>query len=229
MNIRSSLIRPIVGMIAIFLTVMIASITLAAEPTPVNPDAAILQQRVVKLMGDAAHQNALKTAALDGFSKIFDCSTGKFELTGPVSSYGPLNIDEAGHVTGGLLTERSRVTGCGNTLITNILTGFKSGNNISVFGMPGTTKADPTLARDTVMYVFSAATLKIRDCKQVKIINTEFVEFFGEPNLKAKFQANQGRPWREIWTIDVCGKERVPVPVEYVPDETGTTIVARHL
>jgi TPR repeat protein len=62
----------------------------------------------------------------------------------------------------------------------------------------------------------------------VRFIDTSFEDFDGEPNPRAKYQQNAGRPWREVWTLDICGN-LAQVPVRYLPDETGTKILATAL
>ena len=211
-----------VGLLSVlYVIVPMAPSALSGEP-PSSASAA--PENLSRLLNDPSHLKTIQAAAIDGFSKALDCAEGKFESTGPVSFYNPLKIDENGHVLSGLVSERGRVIGCGKTMIVNIATGNKDGSNSSVFQMPGTTHANPTLTHDTFGYVYRAATPKIGDCKKVRFINSEFVEFFGAPNPSAKFQNNGGRPWREVWTIDICGQQQVRVPVEYIPNDKGTVI-----
>jgi hypothetical protein len=111
----------------------------------------------------------------------------------------------------------------------NIATAGKNGSNLYIPLISGTTLADPILIRDTFNYVFIAASKKIGDCKKVRFINTEFVDFTGDKNPTAKFQKNGGRPWRENWTINICGQEDLTLPVDYVPNDKGTVISVRAL
>ncbi len=190
---------------------------------------AATRDNLQKLVADPVHQKAIRDESISGFLLVSACMTPPidFMLSDNVSSYAPLKIDVDGKIQSGVLVEHGTVSGCGTQLIVNILTVKDKDANHSVFGMPGSTLADPILVHDTIGYVYRAAIRKVGECKTVRVVNTQFVEFFGEPNPQAKFQKNSGRAWREIWTLDICRQQKVDVPVEYIPDATGTTISVR--
>jgi hypothetical protein len=117
------------------------------------------------------------------------------------------------------------VTGCGKQKVENILTMSEKGQLKSVAGLPGTSKADPLLAKDSMRYAFAGAVRKIGQCKDVRVVDTKYEDFEGPPNPKAKFQSEGGRPWWETWTLSACGTP-VDTVIHYIPDDTGTAIQA---
>jgi hypothetical protein len=205
----------------------IGTVGWAADPPPLaDKDSA---QRLQTLKQDPVHLDAVKDAALAGLAKLFDCPDARYVSSSAPTFIPPLAIDVQGVVTSGLLIDHGTGSGCGKSIAVNIWTVGKDGKNLSVFGMPGTTHADPLLIRDTFHYVTDSARTKIGDCKSVRFVNTEFVGFTGQANPAAKFQRDGGRPWREKWTIDVCRQQTVTVPVDYQPNEKGTIISVQFL
>ncbi len=141
------------------------------------------------------------------------------------SSFGPLNVDAKGDLSSGLIKESITVSGCGKQKVENILTLSDKGQLKSLPGLPGTSHADPLLAKDSMQYAYMGVMRKIGQCKDVHVIDTKFDDFNGPPNPRAKFQKNGGRPWKETWTLNACGMI-VDTEIGYIPDETGTAITA---
>ncbi len=95
----------------------------------------------------------------------------------------------------------------------------------SIAGLPGTSKADPVLAKDSMQYAYFGVMRKIGQCKNFQVIDTHYDDFEGPPNPRAKFQKDGGRPWQETWTLNACGMI-VDSVLHFIPDETGTAISA---
>lgn len=84
---------------------------------------------------------------------------------------------------------------------------------------PGTTRADPVLQKDGLMYAMIAASLpEDKECKDMYVTNTEFLQISG-PQL----EGTKSPPWDELWTLSKCDKT-AQVTMHFVPDKTGTTI-----
>lgn len=121
--------------------------------------------------------------------------------------------------------EIGTVNGCGTRRQLNINSVVKDGAVQRFASMTGTTHADLMLQRDSIQYVVMAGAAIIpRECKDVRITNTEFLEFEGVPRTGTR-PGFEPRPWAEDWTIQGCGTGAV-VKVHYIPDSTGTGIRA---
>lgn len=87
--------------------------------------------------------------------------------------------------------------------------------------LPGTSIADAVLQRDSLMTVFSSAYMAVRDekCEAYSIVDTELLEApqYGRIEDGKRYGST---PWKEQWTVDVCGK-KVLVPIIYIPDANG--------
>jgi hypothetical protein len=143
----------------------------------------------------------------------------------------PVHMGSDGAPKDGMWKSSVPVNGCGKGRIVNAF--FLVGGDNKVHFLlthPGTTMADPTLQRDTVMYVQMAAVGKSRDCKTRNIVNTRFVPV-AAPSEDSKTGAAllqvvpTGPQLNEVWTVDACGKF-LEVPVHYLKSMTGTTITA---
>jgi hypothetical protein len=119
--------------------------------------------------------------------------------------------------------------GCGTSRQTNAF--FIVNNEKKIFFLlevPGTSRGDFQLQKDTVMYVRMAAVQKSMDCKGTKIVNSRFdgtVTDGPKPGVVLQQAMAQHIPWREIWTVDACGKF-LEVGIDYSAGFPGTTIRA---
>lgn len=200
-----------------------------------GPAHAATQAEAQKLVGDInafvdkpEHRQAVASAATQAFKTFQQCDSG---TAGPADKpmffpmLGPLSVDARGNLASGLLKESVLVTGCGKQKVENILTLSDKGQLKSVAGLPGTSHADPVLARDSMQYAFMGIARKVGQCRDIHVIDTQYDEFEGPPNPTAKSQTNGGRPWRETWTMNACGN-LLDTDIHYIPDETGTAIQA---
>ncbi len=179
-----------------------------------------------KFLNDPAHQQLVAQTAVDAFKKMQNCNDGKAQPTKQplgVPALGPLQFDANGALTSGGIKESFLVSGCGKFRVENIVTLAVKGEVKSVPVIPGNTMADPILARDSMPYIQMSIAPKIGQCHDVRVIDTNFDAFEGGPNPRAKFQGNNGRAWRETWTVNACGNE-INTDIHFVPDETGTAI-----
>jgi len=120
--------------------------------------------------------------------------------------------------------------GCGKSRLINAF--FVVGKENKVFFLltiPGTSRGDPQLQKDTLFYVFMASARKNADCKAPSIINSRF-----ETDEKPSVIANAppqfkslvfDRQSRETWSVEACGRF-FEVPVHYMHSTAGTTITA---
>ena len=76
----------------------------------------------------------------------------------------------------------------------------------------GATKANAKLQSDTLMAVYTAASVKMPYCNKFIISDTAIIK---QP---------RDNSWTEQWTVRGCG-QNVYVPVEFVLDETGATYI----
>jgi hypothetical protein len=139
----------------------------------------------------------------------------------------PVAFGGNGQPNAGQWRQSFPVTGCGDPVTLSIF--FRAepdGKILSFIGVPGSTIATPVSQRDTLLYVRAAAGLVVKDCKYMPVKNTRF-EGYGlrNPRTEDPGPAAARRPWWETWTLAACGR-MVDVPVDFVPDQTGTQITA---
>jgi hypothetical protein len=157
-------------------------------------------------------------------------------LVRQITAPGPVLFGANGQPSGGRWTERLTYEGCSQpglfSGVFNVMTFVeKSGQILTLALLPGTTRADPFLQRDALVYVarwFIAASGHNRapppaGCKleTSHIIDTAFDGFSGAP--AGDIPPGRGpRPWRENWTLLACN---VPFMLflQFTPDATGTT------
>jgi len=195
-------------------------------PAGAQTDAQKLAGAVVTFAANPEHRKVVTGVAIDIFKKLQQCDAGNIQSVAPPEVFGPLtslSIDAQGNLTAGVIKEAVMIFGCGKQRIENILTVAANGQLKSVPGLPGASKADPILARDSMQYAYMGVARKIGQCRDVRVIDTKFDEFEGPPNPRAKFQNSGGRPWRETWTVNACGT-LLDTDIHYIPDETGTGI-----
>ena len=115
------------------------------------------------------------------------------------------------------------IKGCGMERTINILFRAEPSGVRFLVTLPGHTRANIVLQRDALTYAFIGAGTKVRDCKDMEVADTAFDGFGLTPGDKS---APESGPWRETWTVAACGK-MLAVPLEFIPDATGTTINQR--
>lgn len=91
--------------------------------------------------------------------------------------------------------------------------------------LPGTSIADALLQRDTLLPLYTVTAVKVPDCNDISVINTELIS---RPEYN-KIKGNKkyaSSPWNELWTVKACGKN-VYVPITFVPNEKGTSYIIK--
>jgi TPR repeat protein len=199
---------------------------LAQSPTAPSP-----LDATAKFLSTPEHAAAAQAAAINMFEQLENCN----DVTAtPIAGnsyareFGTPQFDAAGNLSSGLITEHFATSGCGKQHLENILTSAKDGKITVAPSIPGTTLASPVLIHDTLQYVYTAAALRNSNCKNVRIVDASFDAFEGEPNPQVQVQGTGGRPWREIWTVDICGSP-AQITVNYVPEGPGTKITVKAL
>jgi TPR repeat protein len=200
----------------------------AVDTAALPQSAADPSEAMTEFVSTPKHASAARSAAIEIFKRLEDCNeVAATPMVGVVYTpeLGIPRFDAAGNLSSGMLKEHFLTSGCGRQRVENILTYMKGGKITVVPGIPGTTHASPVLVHDTLMYVYQAVAAKIGSCRNIRFVDTSFDGFEGGPNLRVKSQVAGGRPWQETWTVSACGSP-AQVAVYYIPDETGTTIIA---
>jgi hypothetical protein len=140
-----------------------------------------------------------------------------------------VSFGKSGHPNAGSWKQDFPVSGCGNDTVLHIYFTATADEKIdAIVGLPGSTHADLTLQRDGVreaqMGAMGAKNVA-RDCKLFDVRNTKFESYgLADPATPDPGPGNRFRPWWETWTMIGCG-QIVDLPINFVPDATGTTIV----
>jgi hypothetical protein len=59
-------------------------------------------------------------------------------------------------------------------------------------------------------------------CKQLAFVDTKFDGFIGLPNPQIT-DGRESRPWREVWTVSVCGTLS-DIDLTFTPNARGTSL-----
>ncbi len=148
------------------------------------------------------------------------CSSARFELKDTVAIYARPSFDNSGAITGGAWKQVVSEEGCSARRTLNVLVWVKEPRAIAMMPLlPGTTHANPQLQKDGMQYAVMQAGGPEKDCATGYVADTEFLEREAAP------QGARSSPWREAWTLASCTK-RTRVVMRFIPDSTGTQIVA---
>ncbi len=138
----------------------------------------------------------------------------------------PISFGKDGFPNNGEWKQSFPISGCGNDTTLNFYFSANAKEKIdTIVGLPGTTHTDTILGRDAVSYANLGANLVVKDCRAFDVKNTRF-EAYGtaKPPMPDPGPGHPHRPWWETWTLTGCGRT-VDVPIDFVPDETGTRII----
>jgi hypothetical protein len=165
--------------------------------------------------------------ALSGVApEVFHTCPGLAPIRSKVDVEESISFGGDGMPIAGAWWERLPVRGCGNDTVLNIhFRAHGDGTIDTLFALPGTTRADPTLQRNAAQYALMGAGARAQDCRQFHIKNT----LFGGNGLKKPPDRDPGkdarlRAWWETWTVIGCGRS-FDVLMEFVPDANGIRIV----
>lgn len=86
--------------------------------------------------------------------------------------------------------------------------------------LPGATKADAKLQGDTLLPVYTSASVKLPKCEKMSVIDTAILK---QP-YNTKFENGKyiEGVWKEQWTVKGCG-QNVYIPVNFIIEKSGTT------
>jgi len=80
------------------------------------------------------------------------------------------------------------------------------------------------LQKDAMQYAVQAlgtvAGGREANCTVGYVADTEYLGEEGEA-----LPGSKGRPWKEVWILQSC-TQKMRVPMQFIPDSTGTTITA---
>lgn len=149
------------------------------------------------------------------------CSGAEFTLLNDFAIYHPPTFDGAGAMIGGAWKQAVGEKGCGVGRLLNVLAWVPKPKTLGTAPLlPGRTRADPQLQKDAVGFAVIATGGREANCNIGYVADTTFLGQTGAP-----IAAGKGPPWREVWTLVTCTK-KFEVPMQFIPDATGTTIVA---
>lgn len=182
----------------------------ADTPRPADAEtaSAVRGNPLERLLASQKHRAAVQQAALDSF-KVFDaCASAEARPTGTVRLQRPLSFDEAGNVRSGAVIEEVMVTGCGRAHRANVVTAMRGeeGRPPVFPGIPGDSRADLVLQRDTLRFTRSLAQTPDPDCQWVRVVDTRI-------DARVAWDASG---WGEIWTTDACGT-RTDYAIRFAP------------
>ena len=91
--------------------------------------------------------------------------------------------------------------------------------NINV-PLPGKSIANPKLQYDSLMGVYAAVGAIDQNCDNFSVIDTAVI--VSPQNLVSKNDNYVAGDWKELWTVNYCGKN-AQVPIKFILDEQGAT------
>ena len=198
------------------------------EPAPVQPDPApppVKGQTLEQMVATPAWQAPVIAAAKAQFTGTpGGCAAAKYQATGNVTVFQPVQFGADGKPYAGLWAEAVSVTGCGPARQLNVLSiAHADGDPAHVALMPGTSHADPIMQKAALQYAQAVTSRSPPPgCRQVAFTEARFVKYDGPPNPEVK-DGRDARPWDEDWLVQACGSTYV-VNIRFKPNATGTEL-----
>jgi hypothetical protein len=153
------------------------------------------------------------------------CPSARFTVEGDLTMLKPLTLDDTDRISSGSWMQGVKEEGCGSVRLLNVLVSIEPPDQMRLEAiLPGGTHADPRMQKVGVKEASRAlesAGAVMSSCDTGYVADTEFV---GE-DKDDPLPGTNARGWRESWTIISCHQKAV-VPMHFVPDAAGTTIVA---
>ncbi|MTJ82964.1 MAG: hypothetical protein F8N37_18425 [Telmatospirillum sp.] len=205
-----------------FAPVMLLLLVLLS-PAGVVPAAAVDGSAALsRILTDPDEQKTVLDAA--GRSAVVvnnPCPTARYDLGGTVVIYRQPAFGDEGGIVSGAWKQVVREQGCGASRLLNVLVFVQSEGSVSAAPiLPGTTRADPQLQKDGVGHALAAAGGREENCKVGYVSDTRFID-----QEASAVEGGRSPPWRELWTLMSCTRW-MEVPMLFIPDQGGTTIVA---
>jgi hypothetical protein len=203
------------------LTFVIGFMCLVASPSHADNQSAFSQL----LANRALRQQIVQAAGRSQVMLENPCSSAQYTLDDKVFLHAEPAFDSAGHVVGGDWRQVVDEQGCGQSRVLNVQVLVRGPNSVVTIPLlPGTTLATPGLQKDAVKYAVQIVSLipggNDPNCKTGYIENTEYLS-----RESTSVQGGKGPPWKELWTLVSC-VQKMQVPMVFIPDATGTSIVA---
>jgi len=198
-------------------------LTSAAGPATSVRNAAAVLARVMS--NPLEQQTIIRAAAASTVQQQNPCPSAQFTIEKPAVPYARLTVDGTGKVTSGALKMIVSEQGCGSQRQLNVMISADAAGKVTASALlPGSTRADALLQKDALRLAGTAMTTvpgaMDANCKTTYVEDTEFLEEDkGGPQPGAR-----ATPWRESWSFVSCTR-RLIVPMHFIPDATGTTIV----
>jgi hypothetical protein len=183
---------------------------------------ASMAQEFAAVLQDSGHrQDVLAAAQATPAWAQLGCAAGSYAPQPEVGVYVPVQFDGAGAPVAGEWREGILASGCGRKLMLNVLTKVTAPATLASGPLiPGGTIADPGLQNLAQGYVAQAAGGLPAGCTNAFIADTVFEGYDG------KAAAGDSAPWRETWTIDLCGAVKA-VALTFVPGPQGVAVDAK--
>lgn len=192
-----------------------------AQPAMAQAGQQVTAQRFAAVLEDAGHrQLVLQSAQATPAWAHLACAGARFAPVQQIAVYLPMVFDKNGEPVSGEWRESMIASGCGSSLTLNVLTQVTGPARLATgYLLPGSTIADPILQNAAQRVAVKAAGGVPAGCKAAFIADTEFAGF------EAPDAAKQTGPWKEVWTLDLCGPPR-RTTLHFAADATGVAISA---
>jgi hypothetical protein len=202
--------------ILIALALLASPLIAAAQTKAADAFAAVMQ--------NAGHKAAVMDSAKQSPAwSHMACPSASFSPAPEVGVYAPIEFNPAGQPVAGEWREGVIATGCGTSVTLNVLTKVTAPATLASGPLlPGGTIADPILQNNAQINAVAAAGGIPASCKDAYIANTSFGGYEGAANT-APPKAGQSAPWRETWTISLCGTTK-NVVLHFTPTADGVSI-----
>ena len=160
----------------------------------------IAMQFAAVLQDPGHHQMVMDAARQSPAWTHISCAAASFAPSPEIGVYVPVQFGKDGEPISGAWREGVVASGCGAPITLNVLTRITAPATLATgFLLPGATIADPILQNYAQSFALKAAGGLPAGCKDGYIANTEFAGYEGAS------AAQQTGPWKEIWTLDLCG------------------------
>jgi hypothetical protein len=206
--------------------VMRLLVLLSLPATGVAPARAQAANNFAAVIQDPGHRQAVLDAARQtpAWAQIA-CPAAAFNAAPEIAVYVPVRFNAAAAPIAGVWREGIVATGCGAAITLNVLTKITAPGILATGPLlPGGTIADPVLQNAAQAYAVRAAGGLPAGCADGYVADTEFAGYEG-PADKSLPAGEQAAPWREIWTMSLCGPSR-RVMMHFAPGQPGVTINA---
>jgi len=192
------------------------------QTSPPATQAATSAQKFAAVLQDSGHrQDVLAAAQATPAWAALGCATASYTPQPEVGVYVPVTFDGSGAPVAGEWREGILASGCGRKLVLNVLTKVTAPATLASGALiPGGTIADPGLQNLAQGYVAQAAGGLPAGCTNAFIADTAFEGYEGQA------AAGDLAPWRERWTINICGAVR-EVELNFVPGPQGVAVDAK--